>query len=158
MRKFIINPASPDFSFADEGWLKLDQLARVEMSSEKADHPVESALLLSGDATGWQAAQPGPQTIRILFDQTRRLKRIRLLFVETEIERTQEFVLRWSGDGGKSFQEIVRQQWNFSPHGSTRETEDYHVELSSVGVLELQVVPDTSGGLAHASLAQMRLA
>jgi len=41
----------------------------------------------------------------------------------------QEFVLRWSPDGGHSFREIVRQQWNFSPPDTTREVEEYQVEL-----------------------------
>jgi len=55
------------------------------------------------------------QTIRLIFDEPQSLRRIALVFEETEIERTQDFVLRWSGDCGGSFQEIVRQQWNFSP-------------------------------------------
>jgi len=72
-------------------------------------------------------------------------------------ERTQELVLRWSGDYGGSFQEIVRQQWNFSPPNSIREVEDYRVELSGVNVLELIIVPDISGGVARASLKSLRL-
>jgi len=78
--------------------------------------------------------------------------------VETEVERTQEFVLRWSADGGHTFNEIVRQQWNFSPLGTTSETEDYRVDLSAVTVLELSIVPEISGGQRVASLAQLRLA
>ena len=53
------------------------------------------------------------------------LKRIALVFEENDTRRTQEFVLRWSADGGQSFREIVRQQWNFShlkPCGSSRNT------------------------------------
>jgi hypothetical protein len=46
----------------------------------------------------------------LIFDQQQRLKRIALVFEETETPRTQEFVLRWSGDSGRSFREIVRQQ------------------------------------------------
>ncbi len=72
--------------------------------------------------------------------------------------RTQEYVLRWSADGGQSFRDIVRQSWNFSPHGATCETEDHHVELPAVTVLELSITPDVSGGQAAASLAQLRLA
>ena len=79
-------------------------------------------------------------------------------FVETRSQRTQEYVLRWSSDGGRSFQEIVRQQWNFSPQGATGETEDHHVELPAVTVLELTIIPDTSGGKAVACLEQLRLA
>jgi hypothetical protein len=67
-------------------------------------------------------AGPGPQTIRLVFDKPQKLRRIWLKFEETEIKRTQEFVLRWSPDGGRSYREIVRQQWNFSPPETERET------------------------------------
>jgi hypothetical protein len=80
-----------------------------------------------------------------------------LVFEETEIERTQEFVLRWSADYGGSFQEIVRQQWNFSPPDAISDVEEYRVELAGVNVLELVIVPDISGGGAHASLKSLRL-
>ena len=85
------------------------------------------------------------------------LQRIRIHFDESQHERRQEFALRWSADGTTS-REIVRQQWNFSPSGSTREAENYVVVLAGVSVLELYIVPDTSGGDAHASLAELRIA
>ncbi len=65
--------------------------------------------------------------------------------------------MRWSGNGGNSFREIVRQQWNFSPPETIREVEDYPVELASVTVLELIIVPNVSGGNARASLKSLRL-
>ncbi|MGE5734843.1 MAG: hypothetical protein ACM34E_07120 [Acidobacteriota bacterium] len=65
--------------------------------------------------------------------------------------------MRWFSDGGSSFGEIVRQQWNFSPPKPVREIEDYQVELSNVTILELNIVPDVSGGSAHASLKRLRL-
>jgi hypothetical protein len=65
-------------------------------------------------------------------------------------------VLRWSSDG-KSFQEIIRQQWNFIPNSSVQEIEDFHVSLSGVALLELSIVPDKSRGDARASLADFRL-
>ena len=71
--------------------------------------------------------------------------------------RTQEFVLRASSNPGGPFQEIVRQQWNFSAPTSTREIEEYRVELSDVTVLELTIVPNVSGGAARASLKSLRL-
>jgi hypothetical protein len=157
MRKRIIGQDRKEDTSPDERWLNLDGLAEVEISSEDADHPIESALL-PGQATGWRAGGPGQQTIRLLFSAPQALRRIRLDFEESGAERTQEYVLRWSPDGGQSFREIVRQQWNFSPHGTTRELEDLRVELPAVTVLELSIVPDISGGGARASLAQMRLA
>jgi hypothetical protein len=71
--------------------------------------------------------------------------------------RTQEFVLRASSNPGGPFREIVRQQWTFSAPTSTREVEEYSVQLSEVAVLELTIVPDISGGAARASLKSLRL-
>jgi hypothetical protein len=67
-------------------------------------------------------------------------------------------VLRWSAGGGRSFREVVRQQYNFSPAGATREAEDYEVALDGVTALELVITPDVSGGPARASLERLRLA
>jgi len=138
-------------------WLNLDALAQVEVTSEEAAHPIESGLL-PGSESGWRAAQPGPQTVRLVFDQPQRIKRVHLEFQEIELERTQQFVLRWSSNGGESYREIVRQQYNFSPPTTTRESEDYPVDLDGVTTLELSIVPEISGGSARASLAQLRLA
>ncbi|BCA53831.1 hypothetical protein W02_09710 [Nitrospira sp. KM1] len=141
---------------SDARWLNVDTLATVEITSEDSAHPIESALL-PGRAPGWRAAGPGEQTIRLLFDLPQRLCHIHMQFSETGRERTQEYVLRWSPDHGRSYREIVRQQWNFHPHGSTIETEDHRVELQDVTILELNIVPDIAGGNAVASLAQLRL-
>jgi hypothetical protein len=121
MRKRLITQIPQDVLPLDKGWLNLDGAAVVEVTSEDKECPVEAALI-SGEMRGWRAADSGAQTIRLVFDESQALKRIALVFEETEIERTQEFVLRWSGDYGGSFQEIVRQQWNFSPPNSIRES------------------------------------
>ncbi|MEJ2333362.1 MAG: hypothetical protein P8Y08_11380 [Desulfobulbaceae bacterium] len=157
MRKRIITPVQQETTSLDQDWLNIEGLAEVEITSEDAVHPIESALL-PGRASGWRAADPGKQTIRLLFDNPQRLQRIWLKFEEPHTERTQEYVLRWSPDGGQSYREIVRQQWNFSPQGATSETEDLHVDLQAVTVLELSITPDISGGKTFASLAQLRLA
>ena len=156
MRKRIIGHGSRDVSAAEPGWLDLESLAQVEITSEAGSDSIESALI-PGMGSGWQAAQSGEQTIRLLFDEPLRLRRIHLLFPAGGPERTQEFVLRWSPDGGQSYREILRQQYNFSP-GAAPEVEDYEIDLNGVTVLELRIVPDISGGSAHASLAQLRLA
>ena len=156
MRKRPIMPIPQDAPHLEQGWLDLDRMAVVEVTSEEKDYPVESALI-SGEVRGWRAADSGTQAMRLIFDESQRLTRIALVFEETEVERTQEFVLRWSSDGGRSFREIVRQQWNFSPPNAIREVEEYPVELSGVTVLELIIVPDISRGSARASLKSLRL-
>jgi hypothetical protein len=157
MRKRLIGPGPGNVAAAEPGWMDLEQLAEVEITSEDVDHPIESALI-PGTISGWRAAEPGEQTIRLWFDEPLTIKQIRLVFHEDEHERTQEFVLRWSSDGGQSYREIVRQQYNFSPPETAREIEDYNVDLVGVTALELRIVPDISGGSAQASLAQLRVA
>ena len=157
MRKRIIDQEPQNVAPVDQGWLDLQSMAQIEVTSESAANPIEAALVL-GAGLGWRAAQAGEQTIRILFDESRSVRRIQLLFHEDQQARTQEFVLRWSPDGGQSYREIVRQQYNFSPPGVTRESEDYAVDLADVTALELRIVPDISGGDARASVAQLRIA
>lgn len=157
MRKKLITPGRPQLDTDDPAWLDLDNLANVEISSEHEAYPVENALL-PGNSGGWRAAEAGEQTIRLIFASPQALRRIRLQFEENDTERTQEFCLRWSADNGQSFQEIVRQQWNFSPQGANTEVEDLQLELPTVTVLELTIRPDISGGPAVASLAALRLA
>jgi hypothetical protein len=104
------------------------------VSSEDPAHPVEAALIdtaagAAGD--GWRASVPGEQFLRLRFDTPRRLTRISILFVEHAAARTQEFAITWSADG-REYREIVRQQWNFNPAGSTRELEDYRVPTSEI--------------------------
>jgi len=156
MRKSIVPDMSVRSAAFEPAWLDLERLARVEVSSEDPAHPVEEALRV-GRPAGWRAGTSGPQTLRLRFDEPQFLQCIRVHFEETQHERRQEFALRWSADG-TSFREIVRQQWNFSPSGSTREAENYVVALAGVSVLELHIVPDTSRGDACASLAELRIA
>jgi hypothetical protein len=139
-----------------EAWLDLSDCA-VEITSEDPPYAIESALL-PGHVTGWRAAEPGEQTLRILFRQPATLRRIRLVFREERSPRTQEFVLHWLPSGGGAGREIVRQQYHFSPPGTVEETENYRVELEGVAGLELVIVPDIGGGSACASLAELRVA
>ena len=119
MRKRVIKPPATEAAAAEAEWLDVEKLAQVEVTSEDPTHPIESALVPSEEG-GWRAAQPGQQTIRVVFDQPQRLSRVWLLFIEPDTARTQEFVLRWSPDG-RAFRDIVRQQWNFGPPETIRE-------------------------------------
>ena len=148
MRKRIVIPTPATVQARGEGWLDLENAATVEVTSEDKDFPIESSLSIEA-RQGWRAAEPGVQTIRLVFDQPQELRR--------EVTRTQEFVLRASSSPGGPFREIVRQQWNFSAPTSTREVEEYRVGLSHVTVLELTIVPNISGGAACASLKSLHL-
>ena len=158
MRKRIVGPKpATGQQKTGQAWLDLEQIATIEVTSEEPNFPVES-VFSSEDGTGWRASQKGLQQIRIIFDQPVTLRRIQLQFLEPDLERTQEFSVRWSSAEGGAPQEIVRQQWNFSPVSSTSEVEDYEVSLDGVAVLELAITPDLTRREAPATLAKWRVA
>ena len=138
----------------EEEWLDLSQCAAFEVTSEEPDSPLENAL--SADAKKWSAATPGEQIIRITFDEPQNISKIFLLFEETGNARSQEFALAWQRTGKAEWQEFVRQQFNFSPPGTTIEKEDFKVSLERATGLQLLIIPERSGG-GHASLSQLRI-
>ena len=79
MRKRLINPIPETIQSSGDRWLNVERAAVVEISSEEKDYPVES-VFVSGETQGWRAAEPGPQTIRLVFDQPQRLNQISLVF------------------------------------------------------------------------------
>jgi hypothetical protein len=119
-------------------WLDVERLAEIEVTSEDALHPIESALRLGAGS--------------------HRLQRIRLVFEDHEVARTQEFILRWSGDNGRTYRDIVRQHYTFSPPETVREMEDYTIQLQGVTTLAVRITPNIGDGTMRASLAPWTLA
>jgi len=156
MKKRIVPLGQETKPSDDDLWLDLGALAEVEISSEDPEYPIEAALI-PGHDTGWRAAAPGQQLIRLRFSPPQKVTRIQLHFEETKVTRMQEYVLRWSPESDQPTSEIVRQQWNFSPNDATVEIEDHEVKLPSVAILELLIEPG-SGTQAIASLRRMRVA
>ena len=156
MRKKLISELETKGTTPELDFLDIEKLAQVEISSECKDQPIEFALL-AGNNTGWTAADVGHQVIRLVFDDPQTIKRIVLLFDEFEVARTQEFALLWRKDKETDFQEILRQQFNFSPPLTTRQLESYTVELNHVKEFELRIIPDIDGNESLAKLTQLRL-
>jgi hypothetical protein len=155
MRKEIVAPAPESTAPSGGSWMDLDSHSRVRLTSEDSDQPIEFALQDHG-GKGWKAAQPGAQTIWIDFDVPQAIREIHLRFDATE-QRTQEFVLLWSGDDGRTYREIVRQQFNFSPPTTSIEEETYFPHLKGVTDLKLTIIPDVSDGDARATLRALRI-
>jgi hypothetical protein len=156
MRKQLITAETRN-SAANRNWLDLARLARAQITSEVPAFPIEAALT-PDSGSAWRAAATGEQIIRLLFDVPLRLRRIRLVFDEGQNARTQEFVLRWSPDVEQPYRDIVRQQYTFSPPSTSREVEDFNVDLEGVSALELRIIPSISGDDVHASLTRWQLA
>src|SRR5690349_11902676 len=61
MRKRIVGSDAPRRAAgSDEGWLDLDRIATVEVTSEDPDFPIDQALG-SNDGPGWRALGGGEQ-------------------------------------------------------------------------------------------------
>jgi hypothetical protein len=84
MRKRITNPTEADAPTISEEWLDLEKIARVEVTSEDPLHPIEWAFR-HGKSLGWRASRPDEQTMRLLFDEPKDLRRIWLRFSEPKV-------------------------------------------------------------------------
>src|SRR6516162_10406516 len=84
MQKQVIGRST---EISDTVWLDLESRAAVEITSEDPARPIESALR-PGEKAGWRAADPGPQVIRLVFNQPQRISQVRLKFTEREREST----------------------------------------------------------------------
>jgi len=139
MRKSILSQSAKQVIPPTDHWFNLEEIASVELSSEDPRYPFEDALQ-GTEGSGWKAATPGLQVIRLTFDKPLSIRRIRLEFREDGPERVQEFGL-YATAANQARREILRQQWSFNPEGSTREIEDYSVDLVDVTVIELEIDP-----------------
>jgi hypothetical protein len=156
LRKQILGPATQEPAGAAKV-LDVAALARVLVSSEERDHPVDLAFDGRGGpgATRWIAAETGEQTLIVAFDQPQAVRAIRLEVEEPDVARTQELQVALSTDGGKSYREIVRQEYTFSPPGTSLEQERWSAEAAEVTHLRVVIRPDKGGAPCRASVTTL---
>ena len=58
----------------ESSWIDVKTLARVEATSEDSRYPINSAF--EEDGHGWRAVEVGEQTIQLVFDEPRWIRRI----------------------------------------------------------------------------------
>ena len=71
-------------------------------------------------------------------------------------ERTQEVRVEVSEDSGRSYRQILVQEYNFSPGGATCQREEQRFNLEKITHLRLTVVPNKKGS-GMATLTSLRL-
>lgn len=134
----------------DVQWLDLDAVADLTIVS--AGRRVARVRPL------WSADSPGEQTIEIHFHHRTSVRRLRVVSSEVEQARTQEMTIWASLHGGEPHREVVRQQFNFSPHGATEEVEEYALQLDDVSTIKMRIVPSIDGRPAVARVNELRVA
>ena len=133
--------------------------ATIAYSSENPAHPVEHMLdgRCGSGATRWISARPDTlEHIVVEFDQPQAISRLVYEVEETIRERTQEVRVEVSEDGGRSYRQILVQEYNFSPGGATYQREEQRFDLLHVTHLRLTIVPNKSGS-GTATLTALRL-
>lgn len=141
------------------GELDIAAIASVIVSSEDPAHPVENAFdgRRGPGASHWRAGEDGEQSVVLAFDSPQKLSRILLEVEEKEVARTQEIQLLASTDAETTYSELVRQEFNFSPPGTTFEREQWQVNAGQVTHLQLRIIPDKSGRPCRAKLTTLAL-
>ncbi len=134
-------------------------VATVLVTSEAAEHPVDHAFDDNRGPGGnrWVAGEPGEQTLILSFDAPQEIRRVALEVEETGVARTQELQLAVSTDSGRTYREVLRQEYNFSPPGTTFEREDWAVPADGVTHLRLVVRPDKGGKPRLATITSLVL-
>jgi len=158
LRKHILTD-HPSASLSWPGEKDIAALATVLVTSEAADHPIEHAFDSRRGPAGscWVAGAPGEQTLILAFDTPQTLRMIRLKVEERDVSRTQELSVAVSRDGGQTYQELRRQEYNFSPPGTTFEREEWAVTAEGVTHLQLVIRPDKGGTPCRATLTTLAI-
>ena len=135
------------------------ELATVLVTSESVDYPIEHVFDSRRGPGGsrWMAEEPGEQTLILAFDVPQTLRKVTLEVEEPAVSRTQELALAVSDDGGQTYRELVRQEYNFSPPETAFEREDWKVSAEMVTHLRLWIKPDKGGKPCRATLTSLTL-
>ena len=157
LRKRILGPPTAAEPYADE--IRVEAAATVAVTSELPEHPIDHAFDARRGPGGsrWVAAEPGEQTVLLAFDEPQTLRQITLEVEELEVARRQEFDVCVSSDGGRTYRELVRQEYNFSPPGTTFEREQWAVEAPGVTHLRIRIKPDKGAVPCRATLTTLAL-
>jgi hypothetical protein len=142
---------------ADE--VDIASCATIAYSSENPAHPVEH--LLDGrsgpGATRWMSARSDViEQIVVEFDQPQTISRLMYEVEEAVHERTQEVRVEVSEDGGRTYRQLLVQEYTFSPGGATYQREKQRLNLHEVSHLRLTIVPNKNGS-GTATLTSLRL-
>ena len=141
------------------GEIDIASRATVAYSSEDPAHPVEH--LIDGQygrgSTHWASARTNAtERIVLEFDHAQRISRLIYEVEECRQERTQEVRVEVSSDHGRSYRQVLAQEYTFSPQGAIFQHEESRLELPTITHLSLTIVPNKSGS-GVATLTALRL-
>jgi hypothetical protein len=160
LRKQVIPQRSGESASFEGGEIAIADVATVQVTSEQADHPIDNVFDHSRGPGGsrWVADGPGEQTVILVFDSPQTIRKIGVEVEELAVSRTQELTMSVSSDGGRTYRELVRQEFNFSPPDTSFEREVWSAPAGAVTHLRLKIKPDKGGRVGRATLTSLTLA
>lgn len=131
-------------------------LATVLVTSETAQHPVDHLFDASGGPGGtrWIAGADGEQTLVLAFDAPQTIRAIGIEAEEPSATRTNVLIISLSEDGGRTYRERIRQEFNFSP-GTTFEREEWSMPADRVSHIRIVIQPDKGHAPHRATLTSL---
>jgi hypothetical protein len=158
LRKQIIK-ATQTTPVATPGEIDIAAVATVQVTSEAPEHPIDFAFdgRRGRGGTRWLAGEPGEQIVILAFDKPQTIRQVLLEIEEPDVSRTQELQLSLSFDSGRTYREVLRQEYNFSPPSTTFEWEEWTVPADGVTHLRLAIKPDKGGKPSRATLTALFL-
>ena len=139
--------------------IDIASVATVLVTSEDPEHPIDHAFdgQRGPGASRWIAEQSGTQTVIVAFDAPQAIRSVLVESYEPEIERTQEMDVSISTDGGSNYRHVLRQEYNFSPPGTSYEREHWSVAIDGVTHVKVTIKPDKGGKASRATLTAFAL-
>src|SRR5262245_32426215 len=158
LRKQIV-PKRAGEPASQEGEIRIADVATVQVTSEQDNHPIDHAFDQRRGPGGsrWSADAPGEQAVTLMFDGPQAIRQVGVEVEELEVGRTQELWVSVSSDGGRTYRELVRQEFTFSPPGTTFERERWTVPPGAVTHLRVDIKPDKGGRIGCATLTSLTL-
>lgn len=158
LRKRLLDQLSTSPS-RPPGETDIAALGAVAVTSEAPGHPIDNVFDTRRGPGGsrWIAADEGEQAVVIAFDEPQAIREIGLEVEEPDASRTQELSLELSRDGGRTYREVVRQEYNFAPPGTTFERERWQVNGEGITHVRLLINPDKSRRRCRATVTTLAL-
>jgi hypothetical protein len=156
MRKYILHRFNES---PQKEEIPIGSLATVFVSSEEIDHPIDYVFdqQRGPGGTCWIAGEDGEQIVILAFDTPQTIDQVAIEVEEPNVYRTQEIQLAVSKDGGVTYRELRRQEFNFSPDSTTFEREEWTISEQDITHVRLWIKPDKGGKDCRATLTSISL-
>ena len=154
LRKLILGDRTAAVPRADVK--DIPALATVLVTSEAPEHPVDHLFDASAGPGGtrWIAGVDGDQTLVLAFDAPQSIRAIGIEAEEPSATRTNVLIISLSEDGGRTYQERIRQEFNFS-RGTTFEREEWSVPAERITHVRVVIQPDKGHAPYRATLTSL---